>query len=327
MLTLIECGGKATAFLRNHPSPLRVIHVTREEAMKLNTAIIRFDRQLAANGRSVHTRAAYRRDLRNLAQWLGNQSVSRMKPDDLARFLTSEGVLLKPDSRPRKPISINRTKSALRSFFGFCVESGWVKENPARLIRSSPAAGKEPGTLKETEIKKLRAVLDAQEGPLNGRDRLIFELLLGTGIRLGSLVALNVCDVDLRTGTLHIRLKGGTEGRVFLNPGLRRLMRRYLKESGAQGACAADTQLFRGNGGQRLGARQIQLRFARWFREAGIDRPVSIHSLRHTFATRLYEKTGDLHLVQRALGHRQITTTEIYARVSDGALRRAVNMT
>jgi integrase/recombinase XerC len=73
-----------------------------------------------------------------------------------------------------------------------------------------------------------------------------------------------------------------------------------------------------------LSARQVQFRFARWFQESGFDRPVSLHSLRHTFATRLYEKTGDLHLVQRALGHRQITTTEIYARVGEEKLRRAV---
>jgi integrase/recombinase XerC len=161
-------------------------------------------------------------------------------------------------------------------------------------------------------------------GPLADRDQLIFELLLGTGVRLGSLVALNVGDVDLQTGTLHIQLKGGTEGRVFLNPGLRRLVRHFLKENATRGACAADTPVFRGQSGKGLSARQIQLRFARWFEEAKIDRLVSLHSLRHTFATRLYEKTGDLHLVQRALGHRQITTTEIYARVGDGALRRAV---
>jgi integrase/recombinase XerC len=68
------------------------------------------------------------------------------------------------------------------------------------------------------------------------------------------------------------------------------------------------------------------LRFAQRIKETGIDRPVSLHSLRHTFATRLYEKTGDLHLVQRALGHRQITTTEVYARVGDGVLRREVKM-
>ena len=74
----------------------------------------------------------------------------------------------------------------------------------------------------------------------------------------------------------------------------------------------------------RLGARQIQLNFAQWLAQAGITRPFSIHSLRHTFATRLYRKTGGLYLVQRALGHRQITTTEVYARVSDDSLREAV---
>jgi len=292
--------------------------------MRLKAAMIRFDRQLAANGRSVHTRVAYWRDLRNFAEWFGNQSVNRVKPDDLARFLTSKQVLLRSDSQPRKPITVNRTKSALRSFFAFCVESGWVKENPARLVRSSPATPKEPGTLSKPEIGRIRAVLDSQYGQLASRDHLIFELLLGTGIRLGSLVALDKGDVDLPSGTVHIRLKGGTEGRVFLNPGLRRLMRRYLKENGTQGACAADTPLFRGQSGRQLGARQIQLRFARRFKEAGINRPTSLHSLRHTFATRLYEKTGDLHLVQRALGHRQITTTEIYARVGGNRLRQAV---
>jgi site-specific recombinase XerD len=76
--------------------------------------------------------------------------------------------------------------------------------------------------------------------------------------------------------------------------------------------------------GRRLGARQIQLNFARWLVQAGITRPFSIHSLRHTFATRLYRRTGDLYLVQRALGHRQITTTEVYAKVSDDALRTAL---
>ncbi len=294
--------------------------------MKIETAIRRFDRQLAANGRSANTRMAYRRDLRKFAEWFGNQSVSMIRPDNLARFLTSNEVLMRPDGQLRKTISVNRTKSALRSFFGFCVDSGWIKENPARLIRSSPAAPKEPAIMDKSEIWRLRQVLAGIGGPLAGRDCLIFELLLGTGIRLGSLVALNSGDVDLRTGTLRVHLKGGTEGHVFLNPGLRRLLRQFLKENATRGNCGPNTPLFRGQSGNRLGARQIQLRFTQWFREVGIDRPVSLHSLRHTFATRLYEKTGDLHLVQRALGHRQITTTEIYARVGDGALRRAVMM-
>jgi site-specific recombinase XerD len=175
--------------------------------MKVKTAIERFDRQLAADGRSGNTRAAYCRDLQNFTEWHGNQSVSKVKPDDLARFLISDRVIFGPDGQSRKPISINRTKSALRSFFAFCVESGFLRENPARLIRSSPATAKEPTTLTQAEIERLRAVLDRQDGQLARRDQLIFEILLGTGIRLGSLVGLNRGDVDLRTGTLNIRIR------------------------------------------------------------------------------------------------------------------------
>ncbi len=85
-----------------------------------------------------------------------------------------------------------------------------------------------------------------------------------------------------------------------------------------------DVPLIRSKSGRRLGGRQIQLNFARWVKQAGITRPFSVHSCRHAFATRLYQKTGGLYLVQGALGHRQIRTTEVYARVSDDALRRAV---
>ncbi len=160
--------------------------------MNLTIATTHFTRQMAANGCSVHTQKAYARDLAAFARWLGeNIQLSAIKPDDLARFLISDRVLRTPDGQPRKPITINRTKSALRSFFQFCVESGWIKDNPARLIRSSPATAKEPSTLTDDEIRRLRAVLAENKGQFTARDRLIFEILLGTGIRLGSLVGLN----------------------------------------------------------------------------------------------------------------------------------------
>jgi integrase/recombinase XerC len=281
---------------------------------------------MAANDRSVHTRAAYLRDLRALSRWLAKDSaLSTITPDHLARFLISDTVLCTPAGEPRAAISVNRTKSALRSFFAFCVESGFIHENPARLIRSSPARAKEPSTLEPGEIERIRTVLAVKTGALANRDRLIFELLLGTGIRLGSQVGLNRGDVDLGAGILHIRAKGGGRERVFLNPQLGGLLRQHLGESAPQSPCGPDTPVLRSKSGRRLGARQIQLNFAQWLAQAGITRPFTIHSLRHTFATRLYRKTGDLYLVQKALGHRQITTTEIYARVDDEAVRRAVS--
>jgi integrase/recombinase XerC len=179
--------------------------------------------------------------------------------------------------------------------------------------------------LTSVETMHLRSVVTESVTRFSTRDRLIFEVLLGTGIRLGSLVGLNVRDVDLQSGTLTIQSKGGGEERVFLNPRLVRMLAAYINESRTQGDCGANTPLFRSRSGRRLGARAIQLKFTKWVQDAGIERPVTVHSLRHTFATRLYEKTGDLYLVQRALGHRNITTTEIYAKVSDERLRWAVS--
>ncbi len=292
--------------------------------MNIASAVDRFTRQLAANGRSGHTQAAYRQDLEGLGRWMGKKpGLSAVTPDLLARFLISDAALCMQDGQPRSPMSVNRTKSALRSFFAFCVESGWMRENPARLIRSTPTSPKEPTLLSEEDIRRLRGVWSGRvTGPTTSRDRLIFEILLGTGMRLGSLVALNVCDIDFKSGVAHMRTKGGGRDRVYLKPQLQRLIARYLKNVAPEANTSPNAPLFRSIHGQRLGARQIQLNFAKLCREARIT--ASVHSLRHTFATQLYRRTGDLHLVQRALGHRQITTTEIYAKVSDSRLQRAL---
>lgn len=159
-------------------------------------------------------------------------------------------------------------------------------------------------------------------GPLAERDRLVFELLLGTGMRLGSLVSLNLGDIDLKSGVIYILTKGNGRDKVFLNPELQRLITRYLKNVGTEANTSPGSPFLARCPGDGWVPRQIQLNFAKWCREVGIM--ASVHSLRHTLATRLYHKTGDLHIVQRALGHRQITTTEINARVGDKSLRRAL---
>jgi integrase/recombinase XerC len=298
---------------------------SRVGQMKLQNATDRFTRQLAADGRSGHTRAAYRRDLAALARFLGrNPDLGKITPDSLACFLTSDAVLLTPQGQPRSPISVNRTKSALRSFFAFCVDSRYLKENPARLVRSARTSRIEPHALSEEEVARLRARVSQRTGLLPDRNRLILEILLGTGIRLGSLVALNIGDIDLKQGAIHIRSKGGGRDKVFLNPRLQRLIVHYLRKVASEANTTPNVPLIRSRSGSRLTARPIQLWFAKLCREAGIEGKVSVHSTRHTFATNLYHKTGDLYLVQRALGHRQIGTTEIYAKVQESDLRAAM---
>ena len=148
----------------------------------------------------------------------------------------------------------------------------------------------------------------------------MFTVLLQTGIRLGALVQLSVGDVRLKERTLRINGKGGTEQSVYTKASLRRLLRTYIASAGL----APDDPLFPSRSGAHLGRRQVQLRFHHWLRKAGIKRHLTVHATRHSFAMSLYRQSGDLRLVQTALGHRHISSTEIYARVEDKALWRAL---
>ena len=283
--------------------------------MKLSTAIIRFDTQLRADGKSERTRQAYLRDLGKIRSWLKSDvDVSAIAPNTLARFL-ADG-----NAAPRSALTVNRTKTALRVFFRFLRDAGYLSENPARLIRSTPTDRRVPSYLSIDEARRLLDAIANSDSALAKRDHVIFSLLLGTGIRLGSLVALNVGDVNLAEGNVTIKAKGGRGETVFLNARLCKLLAPYIKALSATDGAS----LFRSRNGGKLGARQVQLRFKHWLEVAGITKPLSVHCLRHSFATKLYSLSGDLHLVQRALGHKHITTTEIYVKVEDKALRKAL---
>jgi len=282
--------------------------------MKLSTAIKRFDTQLRADGKSERTRQAYLRDLGKLRCWLdADTNIASITPNTLARFLAN-------GNGSRAPLTVNRTKTALRVFFRFLTDTGYLSENPARLIRSTPTDRRVPGYLSVDEARELLSTIAKSDSALASRDHTMFSLLLGTGMRLGSLVGLNVGDANLPEGTVTITVKGGREETVFLNPQLCRLLARHARVQDT----VDGSPLFCSRSGGRLCSRQVQLRLQHWLDAAGIAKPLSVHSLRHAFAMRLFSKTGNLRLVQRALGHRHIATTEIYARVEDKALRKAL---
>ena len=131
---------------------------------------------------------------------------------------------------------------------------------------------------------------------------------------------MRVRDVQFAERTLRVNGKGGIERSVYLPSKLRRVLKSYI----AMMNLNADDALFPSRNGGALGRRQVQLRFHHWLKKAGIKRHLTVHSLRHTVAMNLYRESGDLRLVQTALGHRHISTTEIYARVEDKTLRRAL---
>jgi len=287
--------------------------------MRIESAVANYLLQLEADGRSAHTIGQYRRHLGLLGRWLGRRarSLRRIGPEDLARFLTSNMAQTRPDGRGKKPTSMNALRSSLRAFFAHLRRAGVLDLDPARLIRRAICAPPPPRALSPDEDRRLARTLAKGRGRAAKRDRVLFRLMRETGIRLGSALALDLEDLDLEKRELTLRrVKGNQEQRVFLGRPLAGELRRY---------CAGRTAgpVFLGSSGHRITPRHVRRRLAEWSVKAGTSRPVSPHVLRHGFATRLYERTGDLLLVRAALGHRSLSSTMIYARVAEERLRRA----
>lgn len=292
----------------------------------LERAVLAFGRRLEAEGRSPNTVSAYLRDLRTLAGVLAARrpglTLERVTSTMLDEALTDPAVTTTPDGTQRSAASLHRFKAAVRSFFAWAEETGLVAENPARSVTLRRLPRTPPVFLTEAEKRRLLKELRDRSSAVVRRDRVIVELFLGTGIRLQELVSLDVDDVDLDAKHLRIRAKGDVPQVKFLKSNLRSLLRRYLAERRRQGT--AEPALFLSNRGSRISARQVANRIKFWLAKAGIDKDIGPHGLRHTFATHLYAATSDLLVVKRALGHRDISTTEIYTHLVDGALEEAL---
>jgi len=224
---------------------------------------------------------------------------------------------------PRSAATMYRLRTVVRSFFDWTAESGLVDVSPAKAVTTKRLSRTPPEFLTEAEKRRLLKELHDRTTPLARRDRVIFEMFLGTGIRIAELVNLDIDDVDLDGKHIRIMGKGNVPQVKFLKTTLRTLLRGYLKERRrvATSECAA---LFVSSRGTRLCARQVAQRLAYWLGKAGVTKNITPHGLRHTFATHLYASTSDLLLVKRALGHRDISTTEIYTHLADERLEEAL---
>ena len=294
--------------------------------LSMPAALEAFFARLSAEDRSPGTIAAYRRDLALVAR-----VAEREAPGLSCRQVTSsllERVFASPEVADiaggmRSPASLHRMKAAARAFFSWTAREGITDDNPARTIRLHRLKRKPPGFLTAAEKRRLLKALKGHAGPAALRDRVMIEVLLGTGIRLGELAALDIDDIDLDAKHLRVRAKGNVIQVKFIKTDLRILLRRYLVERRRLGTPDVEA-LFLSNRGTRLCQRQIANRFAHWLNQAGIDKHLTPHGLRHTFATLLYSATNDLLVVQRALGHRDISTTQIYTHLVDGRLEEAL---
>jgi len=280
--------------------------------MKLHDAIAKFEVQLKADGRSPHTVSSYLRDLRLLTDFVGGGvNAASVSIEDLNGFLTSPPVIMQRNGKPKAPISVNRTKSTIKSFFSFLHRVVAIQSNPADNIRIKYYQRKVPDILTDQERKVLFKLLKNTKGQRAFRDRIVYSVFLNTGIRLAELVGLNIDDINLHDKRMSITAKGNQEVTKFLNSRVRKDLEQYMRVR--KRMVAGTDALFLSNRNERISSRQVQRSFELW--TADISKNLTIHSLRHTFASNIYERTHDLVVTQEALGHRHIATTTIYTHL------------
>lgn len=210
--------------------------------------------------------------------------------------------------------SLQRELSAIRSFYNFLLKNQQVENNPALYVKAPKQARKLPKTL---DVDQMTGLLEAgTSSNLEIRDVAMFELFYSSGLRLSELAALDLNDLDLADSSLRVRSGKGGKARILpigskaiaaLNTWLAHRLKNLAVD---------ETAVFTSNRGSRLGRRSIEIRLELWCKKKGIVEHIHPHMLRHSFASHLLEASQDLSAVQELLGHRSLSTTQIYTQLN-----------
>jgi len=270
-------------------------------------------------GLSPRTVDAYRSDLVRLGEWLDGQKSKDLLTADPAAVAAHLRWL---HGREISPRSVRRAMAAMHGFYRDLVEAGERRDDPVENLAPPRLFRRLPKVLSEEEVERLLATPDLAT-PAGLRDRAMLELLYATGLRVSELVGLRLPQIDLKGGYLLAFGKGSKERVVPVGEEAERALGRYLAElrpTLARGRHDAVFVNLRGAPMTRQGFWKILKALGV---RAGLERGISPHVLRHSFATHLLEHGADLRAVQAMLGHSDIATTEIYTHIHQERLRGA----
>jgi len=278
-------------------------------------------------GFSDNTIAAYANDLNQLATFCEDTDFGNsQKSISLSSFDNSmmKRYLLNLKERGYAVTTIARKVAATKSFLGFLIAEGVIKEDPGKNI-SPPRVGKElPETMTVRQVRSLIELPAKSNSPEAKRDRAMLELLYASGMRVSELIGLNLEDIDTGNGFVRPFGKGKKERMVPIYPQMSQLLEVYLKEVRPKLVHSATEKAFfvnqRGERLTRQGIWQIMKGYAR---KIGLEKKVKPHTLRHSFATHMLSGGADLRSVQELLGHASISTTQIYTHLTSDHVRQA----
>jgi integrase/recombinase XerD len=267
---------------------------------------------------SPHTVDNYLRDLRRFVGWAGAGGAGR--PEAVSRTQVREFVYALKDAG-LSGATIRRQVSALRTYFGFLIGEGLVTDDPTDRVEMPRKIRSLPDVLSVREMEALLAAPSVDDA-LAWRDRALLELGYGGGLRVSELCGLRIEDLVLRDGLVRVLGKGGKQRLVPIGRKVISVVALYLNSTRPtlDRGRSAGRVLLNARGGplSRMGAWGIVKRAAT---RAGLEKRVTPHTLRHSFATHLLEGGADLRAVQEMLGHADLSTTQIYTHVDRDHLR------
>jgi site-specific recombinase XerD len=301
----------------------------------LNLLRARFVEWLEARNYSPRTRPDYDRYVRDFLAWIAeNTQLSFVAEVSSPIVLQYQLALYHPmpneDGTPGRVLSISAQicrLAAIKTFFSWLVQTQQIAHNPALLIESP----KQPETLPRDILTQdeARLLLESTpvEKPLDIRDRAILEVLYGTAVRRAELLSLTIYDADLQSATLRIEHgKGGRSRMLPLTAGACAALKLYLSESRSQYATMMSrAALFiSSKSGAPLSDNDIVRIVRKAAKRAGIEKRTTPHTLRHSCATHLLQEHADIRQIQKLLGHKKLSTTEIYTHVEISDLQEVI---
>jgi integrase/recombinase XerD len=265
-------------------------------------------------GLAQNTRKSYQRDLQQYLEFLKKQKIDEWQAVD--RFVVVS-FLQKLQENQKSPATITRMVTSLRRFHQFLRQERYTDHDPMQHIDSPKKVQKLPDTLSLAEVERLIETPDTKE-LLGIRDRAILEVLYATGLRVSELIGLKLNDLHLSMGLLQTIGKGDKERIVPLGDMAIQWLEIYLEEARPllTSKHPEGVHLFVNNHGRGLSRQGIWKNLKALVRKAGINKNVTPHTLRHSFATHLLENGADLRTVQELLGHADISTTQIYTHIT-----------
>lgn len=283
----------------------------------MNPLIVHFKQYLIfEKGLSPKSVEAYLHDVLLFDDFLGDKELQTVSREDCQAFLKD---LYDKGIAPR---SQARILSGVKSFYRFLLYDGTLTEDPTELLDAPKIGLHLPDVLSIEEIEAIISVIDLST-PEGHRNRAMVEVLYGCGLRVSELITLRLSNLFFGDGFVKIIGKGNKERYVPIGSTAQKMVKLYVE--GARATLkirkGEEDYVFLNRRGSHLTREMVFMLVKKWAKEAGVEKSISPHTFRHSFATHLVEGGADLRAVQQMLGHESITTTEIYTHLDSDYIR------